>query len=78
MSLFPWPQNDAEPRARRHVWWKRAESGARGLLIDSPAVPLRFAPDAAPVESAVPIQAAPVTRLRRHEQLLMIRDLNSR
>ena len=53
MTLFPWPQDDAgTPATRPDVWWKRTDRAGRGLLIDSPAVPLRLAPESPPGQPA--------------------------
>lgn len=42
MTLHPWPSTDTDlPSARQPILWKRGS--AHGLLIDSPAIPLRFA-----------------------------------
>lgn len=49
MTVHSWVLNDIAPRARLAVSWQRGGSGADrvgcGLLIDTPAIPLRFAGD---------------------------------
>ena len=80
MRLFPWPQNDgAATPARRDMWWKRSSTSARGLLIDSPAVPLQFEPETTRAENAAPAQAAPPKRTRGVvENLFVVRSLKPR
>ena len=76
MTLHPWPLTETTPRQDRSVLWAGAET--RGLLTDSPAVPLRFAaeatsPNAPPGGAAeVPLQA------RYAAALLRIRELEAR
>jgi hypothetical protein len=71
---------ETAPGARQAVFWKG--SAARGLLIDTPALPLRFEED----DMAIEPQAAPAAtlqsqlddaqqRIRQLESLLMLRGL---
>ncbi len=75
MTLHPWPLDDNAPSARQPVLWK---SGiARSLMIDTPALPLRFAPE---IELDVPtVQAHMADDLhgRLNDALLRIQSLEA-
>ncbi len=51
MTVHPWPLVETAPSARQAVVWKSGD--ARSLMIDTPAVPLRFAAEL-PLEAPVP------------------------
>ncbi|CAN5856095.1 hypothetical protein BH11PSE8_BH11PSE8_31210 [soil metagenome] len=75
MTLHPWPLDDNAPRARQPVLWKRGT--ARSLMIDTPALPLRFAPE---IELDVPtVQAHVADELqgRLDAALLRIQSLEA-
>lgn len=80
MTVHPWPLNDTAPGARPAVVWK--SGAARGLLIDTPAVPLRFEV-ALPVETIAETPVAALQaqlqdaqeRMRRLESLLVLRGI---
>ena len=88
MTLYPWPQHDDASTSRLGVWWKCNDSARRGLLTDSLAVPLRFAPelhDDSPARGEPDVTAAATAqrdaalqRVRRIENLLAVRDLMQR
>jgi hypothetical protein len=88
MTLFPWPEHFDASLARQGVLWKRSNSSPRGLLIDSPAIPLQFtrelqSDDPAPVAPTVVAtevaqQDEALMRVRQVEQLLAVRELMQR
>lgn len=76
MTLHPWPLDDNAPSARQPVLWKSG-STARSLMIDTPALPLRFAPE---IELDVPTVQAHVAddlRGRLNDALLRIQSLEA-
>ncbi|MBS0448171.1 MAG: hypothetical protein JSR59_19755 [Proteobacteria bacterium] len=78
MRVHPWPQLETAPGARPAVWWEHSD--AHGLLIDTPAVPLRFAAEL-PMETAAPFAVSmnelevAQRRIRMLEGLLVQADL---
>ncbi|CAN5180977.1 hypothetical protein BH11PSE9_BH11PSE9_02800 [soil metagenome] len=75
MTLHPWPLDDNAPSARQPVLWKSGT--ARSLMIDTPALPLRFAPE---IELDVPtVQAHVADELqgRLNDALLRIQSLEA-
>jgi hypothetical protein len=84
MTLFPWPEHSDALLARPSVLWKRTDSPARGLLTDSPAVPLQFSGELhteEPVQvlltgadDALVQKGEALHRVRHVEQLLAIRE----
>jgi hypothetical protein len=88
MTLFPWPEHFNASFARQGVLWKRSNSSPRGLLIDSPAIPLQFtrelqSDDPTPVAPAVAVtdvaqRDEALQRVRQVEQLLAVRELMQR
>jgi len=78
MTVHPWPLIETAPGARLAVLWK--SGGARGLMIDTPAVPLRFAAElpleAPAVSASLEVKFDAVReRIRELEALLIQRGL---
>ena len=79
MTLHPWPLDDSAPSARQPVLWKSGT--ARSLMIDTPALPLRFAPeielDVPTVQARVADQRVADVQGRLNDALLRIQSLEA-
>jgi hypothetical protein len=80
MTLHPWPLTATTPQARQPIVWKNpfaAANDARSLLIDSGAVPLCFAPDAAAQTAPTEADALLALQCRHDAALARIRLLEA-
>ena len=76
--MTAWPLNCTAASAAEDVLWRRGGDAAHRLLIDTPAVPLRFNVEQ-PAPSAAAIGREAGTELvRRVAQMLLTRDLKPR
>jgi len=78
--MTAWPLNCTAASAAEDVLWRRGGSAAHRLLIDTPAVPLRFSTESdKPTPTAAAIGREAATELvRRTAQMLRVRDLKPR
>jgi len=76
--MTAWPLNCTAASAAEDVLWRRGAATAHRLLIDTPAVPLRFdvAPKA-PTAAAIAREAA-TDNVRRTAQMLITREFRPR
>ena len=76
--MTAWPLNCTAASAAEDVLWRRGGDAAHRLLIDTPAVPLRFnVEQAAPTAAAIGREAA-TDLVRRVAQMLSTRHHKSR
>ena len=68
--MTAWPLNCAAANAAEMVLWRRGSALRHPLLIDTPAVPLRFDTDA-PVVLAADV-AAPASTPKRSDQAAQV------
>lgn len=79
--MTAWPLNCAAAHAADMVFWRRGGETRHGLLIDTPAVPLRFEVEAATVEAGPAFRAeaeAEPTHGQRIAQMFVVKDLKPR
>lgn len=78
--MTAWPLNCTAASAADDVLWRRGGAATHRLLIDTPAVPLRFdtaAPATTPTAAALAREAA-TELVRRTAQMLSTRALKPR
>jgi len=78
--MTAWPLNCTAASAAEDVLWRRGGAATHRLLIDTPAVPLRFTTEAsqpAPTAAAIGREAA-TELVRRTAQMLMTREAKPR
>ena len=78
--MTAWPLNCSAASAAEDVLWRRAGAATHPLLIDTPAVPLRFAAEATravPTAAAIGREAA-TDLVRRTAQMLLTRESKPR
>ena len=72
--MTAWPLNCTAASAAEDVLWRRGGDAAHRLLIDTPAVPLRFTMEQAPPTAAAIGREAATDMVRRVAQMLSTRD----
>ena len=77
--MTAWPLNCAAAHAADMVFWRRGGETRHGLLIDTPAVPLRFEVEATTVEAGpAPCAEAEPSHGQRIAQMFVVKDLKPR
>ena len=74
--MTAWPLNCAAAHAAEMVFWRRGGDTRHALMIDTPAVPLRFETDGVAATSEALV--APAERPQAQRQMFVVRELKPR